>query len=79
MVLSGEREPGVAGELPEEDTLRPPVALAERMQGVDLAQVMGLPPDEPHLYPRSGHSWKSARQLPTPGPDVPGSPAGLRS
>ena len=45
-MLPGEREPGVAGELPEEGTLRPPVALAERMQGVDFAQVMGQPPDE---------------------------------
>ena len=45
-VLPGEREPGVTGELPEEGPLRPPVALAERMQGVDLAQVIGQPPDE---------------------------------
>ena len=45
-VLPGEREPGVAGELPEEGSLRPPVALAERMQCVDLAQVIGQPPDE---------------------------------
>jgi hypothetical protein len=45
-VLPGKREPGVAGELPEEGTLRPPVALAERMQGVDFAQVMGQPPDK---------------------------------
>ena len=45
-VLPGEREPGVAGELPEEGTLRPPVALTERMQCVDLAQVIGQPPDE---------------------------------
>ena len=39
-VLPGEREPGVAGELPEEGPLRPPVALTERMQCVDLAQVI---------------------------------------
>jgi hypothetical protein len=45
-VLPGKREPGVAGELPEEGTLRPPVALAERVQGVDFAQVMGQAPDE---------------------------------
>jgi hypothetical protein len=45
-VLPGEREPGVAGELPEEGPLRPPVALAERMQGVDLAQVISQPPDK---------------------------------
>jgi hypothetical protein len=36
-MLPGEREPGVAGKLPEEGPLRSPVALAERMQGVDLA------------------------------------------
>src|SRR5579872_214205 len=36
-VLPGEGESGVAGELSEEGTLRPPVTLAERMQGVDLA------------------------------------------
>ena len=34
-VLPGEREPSVAGELSEEGPLRPPVALAERMQSVD--------------------------------------------
>src|SRR5208282_2381371 len=45
-VLPGEREPGAAGELREEGPLRPPVALAERVQGVDLAQVIGQPPDE---------------------------------
>jgi len=45
-MLPGERESGVAGKLPEEGPLRPPVALAERMQGVDLAQVIGQPPDE---------------------------------
>jgi hypothetical protein len=33
-VLPGEREPGVAGELSEEGPLRPPVALAERMQAL---------------------------------------------
>jgi hypothetical protein len=36
-VLPGERIPGVVGELLEEGPLSPPVALAERMQGVDLA------------------------------------------
>ena len=45
-VLPGEREPGVAGKLPEEGPLRPHVALTERMQCVDLAQVIGQPPDE---------------------------------
>ena len=45
-VLPGEREPGVAGELPEEGPLRPPVALAEWVQDVDLAKVRGQPPDE---------------------------------
>ncbi len=43
-VLPAEREPGAAGELREEGPLRPPVALAERVQGVDLAQVTGQPP-----------------------------------
>jgi hypothetical protein len=45
-VLPGEREPGAAGELREEGPLRPPVALSERVQGVDLTQVAGQPPDE---------------------------------
>ena len=45
-VLPGEYESGVAGELPEEGPLRPPVAFAERMKGVDLAEVIGKPPDE---------------------------------
>jgi hypothetical protein len=45
-VLPGEREPGAAGELREEGPLRPPVALAERVQGVDLAQLAGQSPDE---------------------------------
>jgi hypothetical protein len=45
-VLPGEREPGVSGKLPEESPLRPPVALAEWMQCVDLAKVIGQPPDE---------------------------------
>ena len=45
-MLPCEREPGVAGKLPEEGPPRSPVALAERMQGVDLAQVVGQPPDE---------------------------------
>jgi hypothetical protein len=45
-VLPGEREPGTAGELREEGPLRPPVALAEWVQDVDLAQVIGQPPDE---------------------------------
>jgi hypothetical protein len=45
-VLPGEREPGAARELREEGQLRPPVTLAERGQGVDLAQVIGQPPDE---------------------------------
>jgi hypothetical protein len=44
--LPGEREPGGVGKLPEEGPLRPPVTLAERMQGVELAQVTGQPPDE---------------------------------
>ena len=33
-VLPGEREPGGAGELPEESPLRPPVALAEWIQAL---------------------------------------------
>jgi len=45
-MLPGERESGVAGKLPEEGPLRPPVTLAERMQCVDLAQVIGQPPNE---------------------------------
>ena len=45
-MLPGEREPSVAGKLPEKGPLRSPVALAERMQGVDLAQVVGQPPDK---------------------------------
>lgn len=44
-VLPGEREPGATGELREEGPLRPSVALAERVQGVDLAQVIGQPLD----------------------------------
>jgi hypothetical protein len=35
-MLPGERVPRVAGELTEERALRPPVALAERVQCVDL-------------------------------------------
>jgi hypothetical protein len=45
-VLPGEREPGAAGELREEGPLRPPAALAERVQGIALAQVIGQPPAE---------------------------------
>jgi hypothetical protein len=33
-MLPGERESGVAGKLPEEGPLRPPVTFAERMQGL---------------------------------------------
>lgn len=42
-VLPVEDEAGVAGELLEEGTLGPAVALAERVDGVDLAEVVGQP------------------------------------
>jgi hypothetical protein len=45
-MLPGEREPGVAGKLPEEGPLGPPVTLAERMHCVDLTQLIGQPPNE---------------------------------
>jgi hypothetical protein len=38
--LPVQHEPGVCGELLEEGALRPTVALAERVDGVDLAQVL---------------------------------------
>jgi hypothetical protein len=44
--LPGERESGAAGELLEEGPLCPPVSLTERVQGVDLAEVAGQPPEE---------------------------------
>ena len=60
----GEREPGVAGELPEEGPLRPPVALAERMQGADLAQVISQPPDERVAAPESAPGgWRIDRPV----------------
>ena len=60
-MLPGEREPGVAGKLPEEGPLRSPVALAEWMQGVDLAQVIGQPPDERcHAAGRAGSLHRAA-------------------
>jgi hypothetical protein len=62
-VLPGRAETGVAGELPEESPLRPPVALTERMQCVDLAQVIGQPPDEePRSRPRRQPSSRSSRK-----------------
>jgi hypothetical protein len=45
-VLPAEVESRVAGELLEEGALGPPVALAERMDRVDLAQVEGQPVNE---------------------------------
>jgi len=45
-MLPGECVARVAGELLEEGPLDPPVALAERMDRVDLAQVVGQPCDE---------------------------------
>lgn len=42
-MLPGERVSGVAGELADEGALRAPVAFAERMQRVDLAQVVREP------------------------------------
>lgn len=42
-VLPVEDEASVAGELLEEGTLRSAVALAERMDGVDLTEVVGRP------------------------------------
>ena len=45
-VLPVKVESRVAGELLEEGALGPPVALAERMDGVDLAQVEGQPVNE---------------------------------
>ena len=42
-MLPVENESGVAGELAEEGALSPAVALAERVDGVDLAQVVGQP------------------------------------
>jgi hypothetical protein len=44
--LPDERAPGVRGKLLEECALRPAVAFPERMNGVDLAQVIGHPVDE---------------------------------
>jgi hypothetical protein len=69
-VLPGEREPGAAGELREEGPLRPPVALAERVQGVDLAQVAGSGPallmrrpDDGRLTTEAGtRSWSPDQQ-----------------
>jgi hypothetical protein len=63
-VLPGEREPGAAGELREEGPLRPPVALAEWVQGVDLAQVIGQPPtNTSRLWPRRQSSSCSSRKM----------------
>jgi hypothetical protein len=45
-VLPVQREPRVTGELLEEGPLGPAVALTERMNRVDLAQVEGQPVDE---------------------------------
>jgi hypothetical protein len=45
-VLPVKIESRVAGELLEEGALGPPVALAERMDRVDLAQVEGQPVNE---------------------------------
>jgi hypothetical protein len=45
-VLPVEDESGVAGELLEEGALGPAVALAERVDGVDLAEVVGQPVGE---------------------------------
>jgi hypothetical protein len=45
-VLPVEDEAGVAGELLEEGALGTVVALAERMDGVDLTEVVGQPLDE---------------------------------
>ena len=45
-MLAGECVARVAGELLEESPLGPPVALAERMDRVDLAEVVGQPCDE---------------------------------
>lgn len=45
-VLAVKSEPGVLGELLEEGSLGPPVAFTERMNRVDLAQVVGQPVDE---------------------------------
>ena len=45
-MLPGERVPGVASELPEECAMRTAVALAERVQCVDLAEVVGQPSGE---------------------------------
>ena len=45
-MLPGEHVPGVAGELADEGALRAPVAFPERVQCVDLAQVVGKPSGE---------------------------------
>src|ERR1019366_2258446 len=45
-MLPGECVARVAGELLEQGPLGPPVALAERMDRVDLAQAVGQPCDE---------------------------------
>ena len=45
-MLPGESVACLAGELLEEGSLGPSVALAERMDRVDLAQVVGQPGDE---------------------------------
>ena len=42
-MLPVEDEAGIAGELLEEGALGPAVALAERVDGVDLAEVVGQP------------------------------------
>jgi hypothetical protein len=48
-VLPVEDEAGVAGELSEEGALGTAVALAERVDGVDLTQVVGQPLGENQL------------------------------
>ena len=60
----GECVARVAGELLEEGPLGPPVALAERMDRVDLAQVIGLPCHE--RFPVQVTKGNSLR-LPVPG------------
>jgi hypothetical protein len=45
-VLPGQREPRIVGKLLEEGALGPAVSLAERVDGVDLTEVIDQPVDE---------------------------------